>query len=837
LEAFVSTETTGQLQQILDEHKNDASPAQAATVPHQRWISVLVCIGLAALVLACFFRTLKDGYFLADDFGEFGYIEKVVHGRWDLFVANWTGNYMQIPSMAVYRPWQLMSLLTCYLIGKANPFPWYAANILFYVGDAVMLFLLCRELTRSWSYTRSMVTSAIAGALFVVNPLHCESVSWVVGRVDIECCFYCLVATWSFLRYLREKKRTQIAVSILFFWMGILVKEMAIGFPLIATALSFLNLQRPVDHTPLKQRILNTARECWPIWLSTVIYFTVRYLALGTFVGGYIGTIGNGQSISAIKRWLDFDSLHRVFYPFAVSIFPKDNIWVSLLTGCYSILLSIFAIKIFRREFPWRLSLFCLVWIISTALPIYKLWGFGMDLEGARFSYFLTVAFGTSAVLLAMAPGATSEPTNDRRPDSSLGIIAAIALLLWTFAFYKTCLRTNAVWVHASKEVKAVMAQGLKLATSGSADEQYIVLGIPKKHAGAHMIYNGITLRLGLMPPISPINVATRVINFDPLFYGYDEYINSARFKQCLNTPGVKGPFIWNSDKLAFLDNRFTTAVSSGKPLQLIPSEQTASVQAYADGHATMTVDNGICTFKNDQIGDGVQFNKLDFDPRQYDFLQFEYRLPPDAVTAFPMVFQCKWQGSKTGAADDATAAARLPVEHPIADNQFHSLRIPVSHYWHWYACGDIHSLALIVPPMPGISVRAPQLLADNTLRPKMSVLDLKSDVSGVYVTAFKTKFSLDASSIPGAAKLLVECSKPDYFFDQIEGDLAQGIFAQKIFDGNKLTTTLPHDLTPFCRYCEVRVKALDANGKPLGEYSEPVTVFTANQATIPSRW
>ena len=86
-----------------------------------------------------------------------------------------------------------------------------------------------------------------------------------------------------------------------------------------------------------------------------------------------------------------------------------------------------------------------------------------------------------------------------------------------------------------------------------------------------------------------------------------------------------------------------------------------------------------------------------------------------------------------------------------------------------------------------------PQLLSDQALRPKMAALDLKSDVSGVFVTGFKTQYlPWTPSAIPGAEKLQVECSKPDYFFDQIEGDISQGIFAKRIFNGNKLTTKFP---------------------------------------------
>ena len=66
------------------------------------------------------------------------------------------------------------------------------------------------------------------------------------------------------------------------------------------------------------------------------------------------------------------------------------------------------------------------------------------------------------------------------------------------------------------------------------------------------------------MPPVAPIpmDVSNRLINFDPLFYGHDEYINSARFKTCLSTPG-ESPEVARLCGIPtnpmFLDNSFAT--------------------------------------------------------------------------------------------------------------------------------------------------------------------------------------------------------------------------------------------------------------------------------------
>jgi hypothetical protein len=63
---------------------------------------------LTAIIWAVFGRTLS-GYFLADDFGEILYVSRIAAGQWNLLWSNFTGNYMQIPGMAVWRPWLIVS--------------------------------------------------------------------------------------------------------------------------------------------------------------------------------------------------------------------------------------------------------------------------------------------------------------------------------------------------------------------------------------------------------------------------------------------------------------------------------------------------------------------------------------------------------------------------------------------------------------------------------------------------------------------------------------------------------------------------------------------------------
>ena len=113
------------------------------------FIKYILPIGiLASIILVCFGRTLGS-YFIADDFGQIFYASRICNGNLNALFSSFTGNYMQLPIMSIYRPCLLLSLVFDYLIWHTKAFGYFLTNILFLIGTAVMLYLLLRELTHS----------------------------------------------------------------------------------------------------------------------------------------------------------------------------------------------------------------------------------------------------------------------------------------------------------------------------------------------------------------------------------------------------------------------------------------------------------------------------------------------------------------------------------------------------------------------------------------------------------------------------------------------------------------------------------------------------------------
>lgn len=384
-------------------------------------LGLLLPLGIIVIiVMAGFGRTLSS-YFLEDDFGEVHYVSQIFAGDWEKFASNFTGNYMQIQTMRVYRPVLLLSIMLDYAIWKTHAIGYFITNIAFLIADAFILYLLLRQLTMSWLSYKSIAFAAFAACLFAAGPLHCESVSLMVGRVDIICLFFYLLALSAFIRRGRESNWQSSLLGLIFFWLALLTKEMAIGLPVLLSAMYFLfpdliaNEQSQQSNLFGGRKSSNIVERCkmafkmaflytWPLWLSLLPYFIIRRLALGTFFGGYVGSIGASQYQHIFEKWLDPDTITRIIFPFNQAVFSNQNIYHSLLADIYIALVLLVILRICLFGMPWSWLALLFVWLATTLAPIYQLWGLGFNLEGARFLFFMTVPLAISLPALIFAP-------------------------------------------------------------------------------------------------------------------------------------------------------------------------------------------------------------------------------------------------------------------------------------------------------------------------------------------------------------------------------------------------------------------------------------------------
>ena len=119
-----------------------------------------------------------------------------------------------------------------------NPVGHHYVNLLWHVGNVVLLFLL---LQRATGFTGR---SLMVAALFAVHPMNVESVAWVSERKSlISTCFFFL-AIMAYGWYVRHPDIRRYVLLVLTFALGLMAKPMIITLPFVLLVLDYWPLAR-----------------------------------------------------------------------------------------------------------------------------------------------------------------------------------------------------------------------------------------------------------------------------------------------------------------------------------------------------------------------------------------------------------------------------------------------------------------------------------------------------------------------------------------------------------------------------------------------------------------
>ena len=800
-----------------------------------------LCALLIGLVVALAYGRSLGSYFLADDFGEIRYIYEIFQGDIGKLLSNFTGNYMQIPSMAVYRPWLLMSLSIDYAFWKTNAFGYYLTNIIHYYACALFIFLLLRRLTAYWGNLRSMLVSLSSALIFAACPLHCESVSWVVGRVDIVCLAFYLLGLLSVALFTESRNRRWLVLSLASFIMAICTKEMAIGLPVVASALAFLYAGTPEQQSA---NLIERFKKALPVISSfgaaTVIYFIVRFLALGTLTGGYTGSIGASQLSSLLTRWTDKDSLLRILFPFNYELAADGGNLRLLLYLAYAIVFALVIVRALIGKFPRRLLLLIAIFLVTSLAPIYQLYGLGYNLEGMRFLFFAT------APLAMLIPALLFAPWKDLSDNKLLQvkqlILSVSAILIILFVFTKTAGKNNSAWIEAGRQTLAISQAVQEQANKLKPGERFAVLGVPKENAGAHMILNGPTLSFTLAPPFFKEKISDRVLTFDSVLFGREDLLNSRHFKQSLLDPAVKEHLIWDFDRRAFVKVSYKTGEDFQRSaLNIDVPHLTEAGAGYKKpmllpyganrGYITpMTLKNDAVEI-NDMSQGGFEVAPLNIVPAETDFLQLTINTADKADLAGKAI-KLSWSGkSHLKSPDSGVHLHYLPDDLDPSMNLI-KLNLPLSTFWKWYAYEYISNIFLEFPPTASIAVLEAKLLPDTLICPQITITPANSGSYGAYAITASSEPTVKVRTIKDTEQVELELSKTNFFFENFPGSKSREaiLTVKKVrlkSNESEASFKIPRSLYGEAKngYSQVRARCIGKDGKNLGEFSAPVTL------------
>ncbi|MBI4912071.1 MAG: tetratricopeptide repeat protein [Acidobacteria bacterium] len=310
-----------------------------------------------------------------------------------------------------YLPLVWLSHAACVSLFGSNPAGHHLVNLGLHLLNTALLLLLLRRITGNfWP-------SAAVAALFALHPLHVESVAWVSERKDVLSMLFWLLATGSYVRYVRRPSWRSYGLLLLLFALGLLSKTMLVTLPLTLLLLDFWPLGRMGNEAqPWRERL----RLGWKLLPEKLPLLLLALIAGSATLWAQriIGAMSTSQELGLRDRFMNvlrayWKYLELTVWPNDLSPFyphPGSSIpwWVGGLCATFLAGMTALAVQQARRR-PFMLVGW--LWYLVTLLPVSGLVQVGAQAHADRYTYvplvgiFLMVAWlGKEGVQRARIP-------------------------------------------------------------------------------------------------------------------------------------------------------------------------------------------------------------------------------------------------------------------------------------------------------------------------------------------------------------------------------------------------------------------------------------------------
>jgi hypothetical protein len=351
-----------------------------------------------------------------------------------------------------YAPFNELLYLILYSIFGYKPFWFHSASLLLHIANTLLVYIcFCRllEMNRKFVTEHKELTAFFTALVFAVHPFNVESVAWMSASKVPVYSFYYLLATCTFLSYLKHGRLKYYFLTLLLFVCSFLGKEQAVSFPLWLLLIYWLAGYSFKD------------RKIWfavaPFFLLSLTFGIITILSqTGGSLFDQTGYPAWQRVVYACYSFVEY--LLKSVFPFKLSyLYPFPSIigeplpqWLLL----YPMLLTVLLFVFWKQIATHQIWTFCLLFFgihIAVALHIISLSRFAVVAD--RYVYMASI--GVCFMLAHYGIHFIERWKNWRKK----GLIIALATYLLYFGIY-TNIRSR-VW-HDTDSVKKEMRELLK---------------------------------------------------------------------------------------------------------------------------------------------------------------------------------------------------------------------------------------------------------------------------------------------------------------------------------------------------------------------------------------
>jgi len=200
----------------------------------------------------------------------------------------------------LYRPWQSISYMIDFAIGKTNPMVYHIHNLVIYLLGVILLFIFLQF------YFKPLL--AWAGAiLYAMNMLTPHVVGWIAARGDLYLMVFGLLFLILVQRYLKTRVTKFLWFAVPVFLMALLSKESAIALLFVAFVMIY------VERKKMPESI------AW-IWIGINALLFAGYFVLR---GKAIAEAGNLTALAFFHNIRSMpEEFIKMIFPLGFSVMP-----------------------------------------------------------------------------------------------------------------------------------------------------------------------------------------------------------------------------------------------------------------------------------------------------------------------------------------------------------------------------------------------------------------------------------------------------------------------------------------------------------------------------------
>jgi hypothetical protein len=325
-------------------------------------------------------------------------------------------------------------------LGIRQVLPYRLLIALTFVAILVLLFRLTRQLGAN----RLPALAAVFVLAFC--PRNREVLYWFAAWQDLVAAAAVLLACLFFLDFRESARPYALIVAAIGYLIGLGFKETAVVLPVLLVSIDFYR-ERSISAF--------TKRSLWRayipfacIMLVYVVYF-LSQSGLASLAGhrteGYYGFHGVGGAIAGIVR-----ALINIALPFSRALGLKDIRWWHVAVLLFESIIVLLLVWRFRA---WPALMLAASWLVWTILPTAT---FAAAFNADRYLFVPTLGAAVFAGLLLHAMVVSPEGTKS-------GILACVALALYTSVGFSQLVSDRELWRKAGSEVAAVIGQTMRL--------------------------------------------------------------------------------------------------------------------------------------------------------------------------------------------------------------------------------------------------------------------------------------------------------------------------------------------------------------------------------------